>query len=367
MQNWKALASTTLIGSLPHSDRSHALSIVFERSPEIPIWPQLAAYPDEQMMVQYLEGLPGLRSEDGRLWVDTEDPGYDQEVLKFYEEYLQVDAGAVPLESSRFLMGPDTGKTFLEFLASVRNGSIQLRAVKGHVVGPFTLLAGLKDQHERALLYDEQLQELVPKHLSMKARWQVRQLKTLDAPVIVFVDEPALAGYGSSAFISVSEELILQLLREVIAGIQIEGAHAGIHVCANTDWNLAFKSGLDIVNLDAYSYMERFLLYEEEILRFIAGGGIIAWGMVPTSDPAAIEKETAEALAEKWLREVEPLLSPELSLATLLEHSLFTPSCGCGSLPEPLAERVLTMTQELGEIMKAKLGRGKSVQERLRE
>lgn len=361
MQNWKALASTTLIGSLPHRDRSRAVAIVLERCSEIPIWPQLAAYGDEQMMVQYLEGLPGLKNAEGRLWVDTGDPGYDQEVLAFYEEYLQIDAGAVPLESSRFRMGPETGKTLFEFLSSVLGGTRELRAVKGHVVGPFTLLAGMKDQRERALLYDEQLQDLVPKHLAMKARWQVRQLKTLGAPVIVFVDEPALAGYGSSAFISVSEELILQLLREVTAGIHLEGALAGIHVCANTDWNLAFKSGLDIVNLDAYSYMERFLLYKEEILRFIAEGGIVAWGMVPTSDPSVIGKETAEALAEKWLREVQPILSPELSLATLLEHSLFTPSCGCGSLSEPLAERVLTMTQELGDIMKARLGREKSV------
>jgi hypothetical protein len=313
------------------------------------------------MMVQYLEGLPGLKDADGKLWVDTGDPGYDQEVLAFYEEYLQIDAGAAPLESSRFLMGPDTGKTFFEFLSTARGGTKERRAVKGHVVGPFTLLAGMKDQRERALLYDEQLQDLVPKHLAMKARWQVRQLKTLGAPVIVFVDEPALAGYGSSAFISVSEELILQLFRDVIAGIHMEEALAGIHVCANTDWNLAFRSGFDIVNLDAHSYMERFLLYGKEILEFIARGGIIAWGMVPTSDPSIIGKETAEALAERWLREVQPILSPELTLRTLLDHSLFTPSCGCGSLSEPLAERVLTMTQDLGDIMKARLARERSV------
>ncbi len=361
MQHWKALASTTLIGSLPHRDRSRAIAIVLDRSSEIPIWPQLAAYTDEQMMVQYLEGLPGLKEADGRLWVDTDDPGYDQEVLAFYEEFLRVEGGATLLEDSRFRMGPETGRTLFEFLASVQGASGQLRAVKGHVVGPFTLLAGMKDQRDRALLYDEQLQDLVPKHLAMKARWQVRQLKALGAPVIVFVDEPALAGYGSSAFISVSEELILQLLREVNAGIHLEGALAGIHVCANTDWNLAFRSGVDIVNLDAHSYMDRFLLYAKEIVKFIAEGGTIAWGMVPTSDPSVIEKETAEALAERWLREIQAVLSPDLSLKTLLEHSLFTPSCGCGSLSEPLAERVLIMTQELGDIMKARLAREKSI------
>ena len=81
MQNWKASASTTLIGSLPHKDRPRALEIVFRMSPEIPIWPQLSTYPHEQMMIQYMEGLPGLGDPHGRLHVNTEDPNFDHEVL----------------------------------------------------------------------------------------------------------------------------------------------------------------------------------------------------------------------------------------------------------------------------------------------
>lgn len=357
MQNWKASASTTLIGSLPHRDRGRAIGIVLEKSSEIPIWPQLSTYPAEEMMFQYLEGLPGLKKVDKRLFLETDSPEFDAQVLSFYEDYLRIEEGAASIEGSRFEMGPETGRTFLEFLEVARAGAHRPRAVKGHVVGPFTLLAGMKDRQERALLYDERMQDLIPKHLAMKARWQIRQLQALGAPVILFLDEPALAGYGSSAFISVSEDLILQLLREVIAGVHQEGALAGIHVCANTDWNLAFKSGTDIINLDAYSYFDRFLLYRREIVEFIQGGGIIAWGLVPTSEPAAIEKESAESLAQKWLREVQPLLSEELPLATILAHSLFTPSCGCGSLPEVLAERVLSLTQELGGIMKEQLAR----------
>ncbi|MCU0589466.1 MAG: hypothetical protein MUF52_15095 [Syntrophobacteraceae bacterium] len=359
MQTWKAMASTTLIGSLPHKDRSRAIELVLNVCPEIPIWPQLVAYPGEQMMTQYLEGLPSLKGDEGRIWVDTGDPAFDQEVLGHYEEAMQIEESDAILEASRFQMGAETGRTLLEFLETAARHKDHIRGIKGHVVGPFTLLAGLKDQRGRAILYDERLQDLVPRHLALKARWQARRLKALGAPVIIFVDEPALAGYGSSAFISVSEELVLGLLREMTDHVHHEDALAGIHVCANTDWNLAFKSGFDIVNLDAHSYMERFLLYREEILDFIKRGGIIAWGVVPTSDPSVIEKETAEALAARWLQEVQPLLTGEGSLGTLLEHSLFTPSCGCGSLSESMAERVLFMTRDLGRIMKSELDRAR--------
>jgi hypothetical protein len=77
--------------------------------------------------------------------------------------------------------------------------------------------------------------------------------------------------------------------------------------------------------------------------------------MVPTSDIAAIERETAQNLADRWLKELEQLVSPEVSLQKILSQSLFTPSCGCGSLPELMAERVVQLTRELSTIMKSQL------------
>jgi len=49
------------------------MDVILEQVPEIPVWPQLSAYPAEQMMVQYLEGLPGVRRHEGRVWIQTDD------------------------------------------------------------------------------------------------------------------------------------------------------------------------------------------------------------------------------------------------------------------------------------------------------
>ncbi len=355
MHTWQAEAFSTLVGSMPHHDRSRAIELILQNMVEIPVWPQLAHVKAEQMMVQYLEGLPGVRNISEDAYMDPESPDFERELYDFYEEYLAVEDQTKDLDNSRFRMSEETGRTFFRFLDSVKQLSAPCRAIKGQVVGPFTLLSGLKDNQDRSLLYDERFQDLVPKHLAMKARWQIGQLAALARPVILFMDEPALAGFGSSAYIGVSRELVQQLLKEVIDSIHAAQGLAGIHICANTDWMLTFDSNIDIINFDAYNYLDKFALYKDAFVRFMNRGGIVAWGLVPTGDPELLAKETAETLVERWLNQIPALTTPELTREKILSQSLFTPSCGCGSLPEPAAEKVVQLTREVGRIMQSHL------------
>jgi hypothetical protein len=355
MDTWQPLAAATLVGSMPHTDRKKVIDLILRAIPEVPVWPQLPSFQPEQMMIQYLEGLPGIRNEQGRVFLKADAPEFEEELYQFYEAYLRVTEGSGDLDESRFAMGPDTGKTLFEFLNTVRQTSPEFRAVKGQIVGPFTLLTTLKDHQDRALVYDEQLQDVVVKHLALKVKWQVRQLKTLQRPVIIFLDEPALAGFGSSAFIAVSEELVQRLLSEVVESVRKAGALAGIHICANTDWNLVFNTEVDVINFDAYNHFNRFALYRQAFLKFIEKGRIAAWGMVPTDDPEIVLRESARSLADLWLERIEQLIDPTVSRSAILAQSLFTPSCGCGSLPAAAAERVVQITSELVPIMRSYL------------
>ncbi|MDY6951793.1 MAG: hypothetical protein SWE60_09785, partial [Thermodesulfobacteriota bacterium] len=72
-----------LIGSLPLADHGAAIRMVFEYTPEIPLWVQLPVYPEEGMMVQFLPGMPGIVHKEGRSFVDTTASGFDEELLKF--------------------------------------------------------------------------------------------------------------------------------------------------------------------------------------------------------------------------------------------------------------------------------------------
>ncbi|SMC24822.1 hypothetical protein SAMN02746041_02100 [Desulfacinum hydrothermale DSM 13146] len=356
MSDWQPRCRPTLVGSMPHKDRQKALDVILEQVPEIPVWPQLAVYPAEQMMEQYLEGLPGVRRHEGRVWIQTDHADLDGEILSFFEDYLAVEADPSLLDDSRFAMGEETGRTFRAFLERVAPRSAECAAVKGQIVGPFTLLTGLTDQDRKAILYDERLKDVVLKHLAMKARWQVARLQALGKPVVLFLDEPALAGFGTSAYITVSADDVGQILRQVVEPVRETGALVGIHVCANTDWALVYGAGVDIINFDAYQYFDRFALYRREFLDFVRRGGIVAWGMVPTMDSRAIEEETAEALADRLSRQIQSLAHEDLDLSTILAQSLVTPSCGCGTLSESQAERVAFLTRALADRLRRGVG-----------
>ncbi|MGD9139287.1 MAG: hypothetical protein PVH42_21170, partial [Desulfobacterales bacterium] len=215
-----------------------------------------------------------------------------------------------------------------------------------------TMGTGVVDQNRRPIFYDPQLRDMVVKLVAMKARWQTHRLSLLQRPVMIFLDEPALAGFGSSEFTSISSEDIRQCFEEVCEAVHLEGGLAGIHICANTDWSLALNSSVDIVSFDAYAYFDRFILYPGQIKQFLDSGKILAWGIVPTLNVEWLEGESTTSLLNRLDQQFEQIESLGVDVKMLIGQSLITPSCGTGSLTMDLAQKVLTLTRNISREMR---------------
>ncbi len=338
-----------LIGSLPLTDHMEAQNLVLQYTPEIPLWVQLPAYREEGMMAQFLPGMPGLAVTDQKTYIDTDSDRFEEELLAFYEDYMAVSENVASLGDSRFALTPDTAKGFFAFLEILKATGDNLLALKGQITGPITFSTGIIDQQDRAIYYNGQVRDAAVKLLAMKARWQVRSMSLPGKPVILFLDEPGLTGFGSSAFISISKEDILACLEEVIEAVHEEGGLAGIHVCGNTDWSLVLDSSADVISFDAYAYFDRFILYPDLIKRFMAEGKHLAWGIVPSLDVEAIDKETATSLTADWYEKVGKIEALGIDRETILSQSFITPSCGTGSLSRHHAEKVLELTRAVSD------------------
>jgi hypothetical protein len=170
------------------------------------------------------------------------------------------------------------------------------------------------------------------------------------------VDEPYLSFLGS-AFLALGRPQVIPMLDEVFQAIQGEGAWAGVHCCANTDWGLLLSTKADILNLDAFGYIENLALYPVELHDYLLRGGSICWGIVPND--ARVTEETPHKLADRVRKGMKLIAAKAgrhgvgIRCDDLAAHSLLAPTCGLGFAPVHIADRVLEVLAETGRVLKA--------------
>ncbi len=352
MTRFKANSFALLIGSLPMDDHKAATDLVFDHTPQVPLWVQLPAFKKEGMIEQFLSGLPGLTREKDKSFLDTSKPGFDEAYLAFYENYLALSESGADLSDSTFAFNQENGKGFFEFTRQVDERKGPFHALKGQITGPVTFGTAVKDENDRDIFYNDQLRDAALKKLALNAKWQTRELgKRAEVPIL-FMDEPALAGFGTSAYITITQKDVVDSLEEIATEIHAENGLAGVHVCANTEWDMLLTANIDIISFDAFSYFDRFILYPDQIRSFFGKGGILAWGIVPTDNADLIADQTKEGLTQKLQDQIQQVVDLGISRETVLEQMFVTPSCGTGSLDFGSAKKVLTLTREVSEAIR---------------
>jgi hypothetical protein len=349
----------TTIGSMPHTDVRHATDLMFRSTPEIPSWVQFPKRSGrENMMIQFTEGMPGLVLQEGKVRMSLASDKATEELTEFYRKYLAITEAGEMEELEGFGLSADVAAGFHEMLAQLpdRIASGAVKMIKGQVTGPFTLGTNLLDTDDRCVYYDEQTHDVVVKLVAMKAMWQTVRLRAFGLPVIIFLDEPSLLGFGKQTYITISKENVVSDIDAVVSVIHALGGLAGVHCEENTDWSLLMETRLDILDFDAYDHFQAMTLYPKELAAFFERGGWLGWGIVPTLDRQAAATETLESLLERFDAGLSALHATGFDRNLLLRRALITPSCGMGGvLTEPLAERVLCLLRELSGILRQRM------------
>lgn len=345
----------TGIGSLPYTAKDFACRKILQYFPQLPYWPQLPKISfRENMCVQYSEGLPGIIVNEKEEKVYLEENEFNRELETFYQNYLTRNLDYFTI-SEKYAAG------FYAFCSLLKKEKLNsLGAVKGQITGPLTFGLSVKDENGRSIFYNEQMRDVLIKHLQMKALWQISQLLTINSQLatILFLDEPYLAAYGN-AYTAISREEVISSLSEVVSGIKNYQSPnhlitqlpvvVGVHCCANTDWSIVLESGIELLSFDAYDYFDSLLLYREAVKKFIENDGILAWGIVPTDEK--VLNESVDSLKKKFLHSLEQLVKNGIEEKKLLANFLLTPSCGLGTKSEPIAEKALLLTSELSKTL----------------
>jgi hypothetical protein len=228
------------------------------------------------------------------------------------------------------------------------------RYAKGQIMGPISFGLTVTDQDGRACLYNETYVDVLIKHMTFNARWQVEQLGKVSAQVILFVDEPYMASFGS-AYVSLGKEQVIAWLDEIYEALHAAGAITGTHCCGNTDWGVLLNTKVDILNLDAYDFIENLALYPVELREFLDRGGAVCWGLIPNNE--RIFDETPQTLAEKLRNGIGLICQKAANRGVSIRpdefatHSLLAPACGLGPATVEIAERTFDILAQTGEIL----------------
>lgn len=327
----------TGIGSLPHQDPTEALDLIFKYTSRVPFWPQLPKRDiREGMIAQFSENLPCLRvAKDGIFFLSQEK---EKELQIFYERIISDDVEYFKI-SLDFALGLDKFYKRLESLDLKDK-----KFIKCQISGPFTFAASIKDEKGMALLHDGVFRQVIVKGLIMKARWQINLLRKFGKKIIVFIDEPYLGCFGS-AYTPINRDEVLEGLKELSEGIKTKDVLVGVHCCGNTDWSLFTElSCIGLISFDAFSFLEKFIIYAPQLKNFIERGGVICWGIVPTQEFSG--KETPQFLIGKLKNGIDALLKKGLDKDLLLENIFLSPACGLGTLTQEKAEQIFKLLSD---------------------
>jgi len=345
--------ASTALGSFPNLEVNGLAAKIFSTL-DIPLWPQLPNRDfRESMYLQFCSPLPSIKIDKSieKAYFDT-NVDLSKHLEFFYDRYLAQDL-------EYFKLPKEFAQGFYDFQKNYKdcikddtenkdggNGNKVRRWVKGQVTGPISFGLTVSDQDQKASIYNNSLLDCIVKNISMNARWQIKELQKLCSSVMIFVDEPYMAAFGS-AYVNISRDQVIRMLNEIFEAIHLDGAIAGVHCCANTDWSVLLETNVDILSIDANGYMDNLFLFIKEVISFLGRGGIIAWGIVPND--INIHEFSIKEIAYKLMKGLEGLQQKsnskgiEFSINNIARQSLVTPVCGLGNTPIQVSDAVLEM------------------------
>lgn len=336
------------IGSLPHNTVESAMEVVKKDFLEIPFYPQLSNINrNEDMTIQFLEGLPSFLPSNESFEIDTESEKFFEDLESFFTDYEEIIADTDTEILEKYAISKEFSSTFPEFEKIIKNTKPQY--AKAQIIGPFTLAAMLTDQNGINAIFDETLREIVVKLLTLKVLWQIKHIKQANPTTIpiIFMDEPTLSQLGTSAYLTISEKDVVDMLAEISEIIHQNGGISAIHCCGKCDWTILIKAKADIINFDAFAFSEHLGLFAQEIDKFLQDGGKLAWGLVPTLDVEALKNITLADLIKDFGQGIKYLTNKGIDEKLIIDNSLITSSCGAGSLSVELAQKAMDLVFEL--------------------
>ncbi len=309
---FQANCGTTAMGIMPHRDIDRALKLTL--SLDIPFWPQLphlSFY--EDMYAQFSQHFPGIAvdEENRKLYFDS--ARFEQELPDYSQKMSDPET---------FALSQQYSVVYHRFLKKKLS---DYRAIRGQLIGPVSFGFRVMDENNRPIIYNEDVKTILFDFIKRKINAQYKELKQKNKNAFVWLDEPGLSWIfsGLSGYSDVQAKSDYQGFFNGLESIR------ALHLCANVNLSYLLEIGTDLLSFDAYQMSLMPKGYAAPVAKFINGGGIICWGIVPT-DSDNLSKQTPQSLASLLVDYWKVVAgNTGLPLKLIAEQSLIAPARCC--------------------------------------
>jgi hypothetical protein len=312
------------IGSLPHRDApaAAAFSIAEFDIATVPTLPMRS--PAEGMLAQAIPELAVAAVEPGETETSPAAPS--------------TDAPSAPPR-----LDDDSFGGLRAFLDLARQVGVDGSPVKWQFVGPVTLGIALC----RVGVDDDEAFDLAATAVHTQVVEITRAISAAlpSSPQLMLLDEPWLGEVMAPTF-PISPDAAIDRISMSMACVAADVA-IGLHCCGPVDVATMLEVGPQVISLPVSTELVDYAGY---LGRFLRDGGVIAWGVLPTSGPLPTRADRCwRELSEIWCALVERGVD-----ATDLRHrSLVTPECGLANHQVSTARRIARLTGEIGRKVNA--------------
>jgi hypothetical protein len=248
---------------------------------------------------------------------------------------LMIDQASAPFDGDAFV----ALRSFVDLSAKVRHDGAP---VKWQLVGPVTLGVEMtRAGHEPTSAFAA-ASSLVRSRLAEIS--DVVSTALPNSPQMVLLDEPSFGDLMSPGFPIPPDEAV-DLVSGAMASLP-KSTVVGVHCCAPCDIATLLASGPNVISVPVSVELVEWAGY---ITRFLDGGGVVSWGVIPTDGPVPASADRQwRALSDVWCSLVQRGCDPVL----LRQQSLVSPHCGLAMHSVAVARRIARLTSDVGRRVK---------------
>ena len=334
------------LGALPYTDKAVTTRMMVKLFEGIPYLPQFPiADEHDNLLYRILGNVPFIEIEDSeKIFLRNHQEGFDKFLAK-----LDIAYNSPKKENlENFSIDSYFMEKYLQILKKLKPKETVVS-----LMGPFSMAHIIENDDKTTMMTEPNHRKFIIELAVLKALWIIDKIHEVSPQILPFIlfEETKLNLYGTVKRENerVTEETVVNFYSKIFEKIHEAGGVVGVHSTNKCDWQIPIEAGVDLISFDAYNNPNNLNIIADKIRDFLAKGGYINWGIVPSESESIIKSAGIDNIFDRFMRTTEALIEERVSPKLLYARSKVSVTGNLDHLPLIFAEKALILSAQLAQ------------------